>query len=229
MNKQQMQIGDTDRVFFVGDIHGEITKLNNKLEEIGFDKELDTLISVGDLIDRGEDSLSCLSLIQEPWFKCVRGNHEDLMMNALVNKSENHLACWIQNGAQWYFNLNQEDKMYANNLAKIIKSEIPYVIELHHKGKKVVVCHADYPEDEYTGNIETESLFDIVWNRSRIENYHRTGVLSEIKGADLFVFGHTPLRKPLIKGNCAYLDTGAVFGKELMVLSFDELFDIKEE
>ncbi|CAH9012371.1 putative NinI protein [Vibrio phage 277E43-1] len=229
MNKLQMQIGDTDRVFFVGDIHGEITKLNSKLEEIGFDKELDTLISVGDLIDRGEDSLSCLSLIQEPWFKCVRGNHEDLMTNALVNKSENHLACWIQNGAQWYFNLNQEDKMYANDLAKMIKSEIPYVIELHHKGKKVVVCHADYPEDEYTGNIETECLFDIVWNRSRIENYHRTGVLSEIKGADLFVFGHTPLRKPLIKGNCAYLDTGAVFGKELMVLSFDELFDIKEE
>ena len=95
MNKLQMQIGDTDRVFFVGDIHGEITKLNDKLEEIGFDKELDTLISVGDLIDRGEDSLSCLSLIQEPWFECVCGNHEQMMVDAVIHKKMSYVSNWI--------------------------------------------------------------------------------------------------------------------------------------
>ena len=89
MNKLELTIGDNDRVFVVGDIHGEITMLNEKLAEIGFDKERDTLISVGDLIDRGEDSLACLALIQESWFKSVRGNHEDLMINSIINKDEN--------------------------------------------------------------------------------------------------------------------------------------------
>lgn len=223
MNKRELYIGKEDRVFFVGDIHGEITKLNDKLDEIGFDKELDTLISVGDLIDRGEDSLSCLSLIEEPWFYCVRGNHEQLMVESIINQCENHISCWIQNGGAWYFNLNQEDRMYANDLVKRINSEVPYVIELHHKDKKVVVCHADYPENQYTGNITQENLYPIIWNRGRISTYQKTGIIDSIKGADMFVFGHTPLRKPLIVENCAYLDTGAVFNKELTVLSFDNL------
>ncbi|MCP3681945.1 MAG: hypothetical protein GY861_04570 [bacterium] len=227
MNKLELHIGDEDRVFFVGDIHGEITKLNEKLEEVGFDKELDTLISVGDLIDRGEDSLSCLSLIQEPWFNCVRGNHEQMMVDAVLHKKMSYVSHWVQNGGGWYFVLNQEDKMYADDLAKLLKSETPYAIELHHKGKKVVVCHADYPENKYTGEVETDHLFNIVWNRSRIENYNKTGKMGKIEGADMFVFGHTPLRKPTVVGNCAYLDTGAVFNKELTVVSFDELFSLK--
>lgn len=218
MKKLDLTIGNDDRVFVVGDIHGEITKLNDKLNEIGFNREVDTLISVGDLIDRGEDSLACLSLIQEPWFKSVRGNHEDLMINAIINESESHLACWIQNGGGWYFNLNQEDRMYANDLAKIADSELPYVIELNFKGKKIVICHADYPDNEYTGEIDDHDLFNIVWSRERIESVKRCRPTEPIKGADLFVFGHTPLRKPYHVDNCLYIDTGAVFGKELTIV-----------
>ena len=36
MKKLDLVIDDGDRVFVVGDIHGEITKLNDKLNEIGF-------------------------------------------------------------------------------------------------------------------------------------------------------------------------------------------------
>lgn len=218
MNKLELTIRNDDRVFVVGDIHGEITMLNEKLSEIGFDKEKDTLIAVGDLIDRGEDSLACLALIQNPWFKSVRGNHENLMINSVIHKDENHIRCWIQNGGNWYFNLNQEDLMYANDLAKIAESELPYVIELNHKGKKFVICHADFPSNEYSGEIETEELFHIVWSRDRINKVMKTNVSEPINGADMFIFGHTPLRKPLQVDNCMWIDTGAVFGKELTII-----------
>ncbi len=218
MDKLTVKIDYADRIFFVGDIHGEITKLNEKLDEVGFDKEKDHLFSVGDLIDRGEDSLSCLALIQEEWFRAVRGNHEDLMINSIINKSDNHLGCWIQNGAQWYFDLNQEDRMYANDLAKLADEELPYVMEIHHRGKVIVMCHANYPSNEYTGKIDKHDLFDIVWDRSRIDDFKRNKPSEEINGADLFVFGHTPLRAPLQVDNCLWIDTGAVFGKEMTVI-----------
>ena len=83
-----LNLKSEQRVFAVGDLHGEITALNEKLVEIGFNKDADLLISVGDLIDRGEDSLACLSLIHnEPWFHAVRGNHEDLMIGSIVYKN----------------------------------------------------------------------------------------------------------------------------------------------
>ncbi len=215
--KKVLNVGYDKRVFYVGDIHGEFLKLTEKLLEIGFNKETDILVSVGDLIDRGENSLACLELITEPWFHAVRGNHEELMIRSIINKCDNHLSCWLSNGANWYFDLNQEDRMYANDLVRIA-SELPYVIEVNHKGKKTVVCHANYPSDEYSGEIEKEDLHDIIWDRSRINNLKSNGLITTIKGADHFVFGHTPVRRDISAGNCNWIDTGAVFGKELTII-----------
>lgn len=214
MYKKTITISDDKNVFYVGDIHGEFLKLQDKLASICFNKDTDILISVGDLIDRGENSLACLELINEPWFHAVRGNHEELMIRSIIDKCDNHLSCWLNNGANWYFDLNQEDRMYANDLAKIA-SDLPYVIEVLHRGKKVVVCHANYPNDEYTGEINKCDLHDIIWDRSRIESFEKE---ETIKGADHFVFGHTPLRIHTNLGNCHWIDTGAVFGKELTII-----------
>ena len=72
------------KVFLVGDLHGEITKLNDKLVGVGFDKQQDLLVSVGDLVDRGEGIIACLNLVYEDWFTCVKGNHEELMISSVL-------------------------------------------------------------------------------------------------------------------------------------------------
>ncbi|HIC1870485.1 TPA: hypothetical protein ACWQ5W_004746, partial [Escherichia coli] len=40
----------------------------------------------------------------------------------------------------------------------------------------------------------------------------------EIKGADMFIFGHTPAVKPLKFANQMYIDTGAVFCGNLTLI-----------
>jgi len=45
------------RDFAVGDIHGCFSHLRRSLEAIGFDASVDRLFSVGDLIDRGPESI----------------------------------------------------------------------------------------------------------------------------------------------------------------------------
>lgn len=56
------------RDFVVGDLHGCFKEFVEKLKEINFDYSTDRMFSVGDLIDRGEDSIKCLRLIKTPWF-----------------------------------------------------------------------------------------------------------------------------------------------------------------
>jgi len=68
------------RDFVVGDIHGHIDLFHEELSREGFDPIKDRVFSVGDLIDRGPDSLACLDLLNEPWFHAVRGNHEQMMI-----------------------------------------------------------------------------------------------------------------------------------------------------
>ena len=214
-------VDNADRIFFIGDIHGKITALNEKLNEIGFNKELDHLYSVGDLIDRGENSLACLELIDEPWFTAVRGNHEQMMIDAISNPKDGERELhWLQNGGSWFYQMDKDSINVTADYVKNRVTELPHVIELYHKDKVIVICHADWPFNEYNSEIKAP-VDHLIWSRERIENRSEQG---EIKGADMFVFGHTPLRNPTKRYNQFYLDTGAVFGKEMHILSFEELF-----
>ncbi len=41
------------RDFVVGDLHGSISQLESAMDEIKFDKRVDRMLSVGDLVDKG--------------------------------------------------------------------------------------------------------------------------------------------------------------------------------
>jgi serine/threonine protein phosphatase 1 len=71
------------RDLVVGDLHGHRFLLERELERLGFDPSCDRVLSVGDLINRGPYSIATLSLITEPWFYAVLGNHELMLLNFL--------------------------------------------------------------------------------------------------------------------------------------------------
>ena len=197
---------DWRNIWVVGDLHGCYTNLMGKLDELNFDPAHDLLISVGDLIDRGAENVECLELIMMPWFRAVRGNHEQMMIDGLSEYGNvNH---WLMNGGGWFFNLDYDKEVLAKALVhKAV--ELPLVIELVTGDKKIVICHADYPAwtYEFGKDIDEEQ---VIWNRERIAN-SQDGNHHEITGADLFIFGHTPARQPLKYANQMYIDTGAVF------------------
>ena len=78
---QRINGADWRNIFVVGDLHGCYTLLMNELEKVSFDPAHDLLISVGDLVDRGAENVECLELITMPWFRAVRGNHEQMMID----------------------------------------------------------------------------------------------------------------------------------------------------
>lgn len=87
------------RDFCIGDLHGALPCLVQLLEGLDFDVTRDRMFSVGDLVDRGPNSLKCLSLINESWFFSALANHEVLMLAAF--RGHPHSDMWIQNGGLW--------------------------------------------------------------------------------------------------------------------------------
>lgn len=213
--------GDAWRnVWVVGDLHGCYTNLMNRLDAVGFEADKDLLISVGDLVDRGTENFDCLDLINQPWFRAVRGNHEQMMLDALLNgESYGH---WVSNGGGWDTFLKLSDYERAMRLESLLTkvAELPLIIELVTGDRKVVICHADYPHNEYVFDKPVPEEM-VIWNRERVSDAV-DGNVSEINGADLFIFGHTPVRNPLTYANQMYIDTGAVFCGNLTLVNIGE-------
>ncbi|HHL6637043.1 TPA: metallophosphoesterase [Escherichia coli] len=80
-------------IWAVGDIHGDYQLLQSRLHQLSFFPETDLLISVGDNIDRGPESLNVLRLLNQPWFTSVKGNH--------VWGSDQFWAEFVQPGRTW--------------------------------------------------------------------------------------------------------------------------------
>lgn len=150
------------RDFVVGDMHGAYTAFEYLLKTIGFNPEKDRVIAVGDMVDRGPDSLKCLSLLYEPWFHSVLGNHEQMMLEKFKGGWQG--AYWYRNGGTWAMEAYNDYEAVQNGTAKGAASripydasialmdllplaeELPYLITVSTKsGKKFHVIHAELP------------------------------------------------------------------------------------
>lgn len=212
MNYQYLNGENWQKIWIVGDLHGCRSQLNTLLQAHDFDKQQDLLISVGDLIDRGPDSLGCLALLEEPWFRCVRGNHEEMALNALQGHES---QLWEMNGGGWFWQLKGAEVITARHALNRLK-EIPLILHLQLEEQIVVVAHADYPAEHYAWE-QAVNWHDVVWSRRRIDGLQQ-GRRDTIPGADAFYFGHTPLQHRLDVDNLHYIDTGAVFGNHLTLV-----------
>ena len=77
------------KYFVVSDVHSFYTEMIEALKLVGYDKENvnHTLVLCGDAFDRGEESVEMLNFLQslpEDRFVYVRGNHEDLLEDAVI-------------------------------------------------------------------------------------------------------------------------------------------------
>lgn len=136
------------RDFIVGDLHGCLDLLHIELDRLAFDRAVDRLFSVGDLTDRGPDSMGCLRLLREPWFYAVRGNHEDMLLDHVSQVIEPYAsssasALFFRNGGGWICDLAGPSKseLYRELLPRV--RALPYVITVGNGAKRFHVVHAE--------------------------------------------------------------------------------------
>ena len=74
------------KTFVIGDVHGRGAQLANLLDMLPRNPANDTLVLLGDLIDRGFDAPACVDRVsmmcrENPGVICLRGNHEQMLMD----------------------------------------------------------------------------------------------------------------------------------------------------
>jgi serine/threonine protein phosphatase 1 len=142
------------RDFVVGDLHGCKKELDRLLHLVDFDRKVDRLISVGDLVDRGPSSLECLLLLKAPWFHAVMGNHEQLLLNfyepwLLDGSSPDPYSeagiSFLVNGGNWALLEGDAQLRPAAPLSDLLSlvSALPQVIVVGEGKERYNVVHAE--------------------------------------------------------------------------------------
>ncbi|HRO59534.1 MAG TPA: metallophosphoesterase [Burkholderiaceae bacterium] len=127
----------------VGDLHGHRRLFEAELERLGFDPSCDRVLSVGDLVDRGPESLATLSLIEEPWFHAVIGNHELMLLNYLgyYGSRIHSRKSFPSGGGRWILEAVAKNRKVVAKLARRL-TELP--LALHVEGEVAFnVTHGD--------------------------------------------------------------------------------------
>lgn len=203
----------TGRDFVVGDLHGCLPLLLALLDKAEFNRSTDRLFSVGDLADRGVDSVGTIALIKEPWFEAVMGNHD-----YFVHKHEEvDPAIHIMNGGDWWYAALDAERYQCIDLV----GTLPYAIEVETDSGRVGLVHAEVPDDDWTvwdrfdpGN-EMMSHF-AMWGRAIIRG--KVPWFKGVANIDQVYVGHSVVGELWDVYNVKYIDTGACYGKKLTLL-----------
>jgi len=183
--------------FAISDIHGCAATFKALLEKINFSKG-DELYLLGDYIDRGPDSKGVIDhiwLLQGEGYmvKCLRGNHEELMLGALHNTDVE--ATWLGNGG-WKtmesFGVLDADKIPQQYYHWI--KDLDYYFEVDD----YILVHAGL-------NFQTEEPLKDFRNMLWIRNW--TGDIDR-KWLDgrVVVYGHTPTHEKDIRHYAKHMD-----------------------
>ncbi|MGT2866263.1 metallophosphoesterase [Streptococcus fryi] len=179
--------------FVVGDVHGKHQLLLDILKNWESKQQL---IFLGDLIDRGEDSKSCLEtvkqLVEEEKAICLTGNHEKMFLSYL-DDPENRYNHYHRNGGDSTINSllgrSLDEAVDPHEDAKAILKDrsdlVAFVRALpyYHETEDYIFVHAGINLELDDWHDTTEH--DMVWIReSFYKGVNKTG--------KTIVFGHTP-------------------------------------
>jgi serine/threonine protein phosphatase 1 len=222
--------------WIIGDVHGCIKTLEALLKKL---PKGEKVIFTGDLIDRGPGSKEVVALVRSLGHDCVKGNHEEVMVKDIVKilKDNSYIdkSFWTQynGGMETLGSYNSAAKKELISDIRWI-NRLPVYLEypdiVNKEGRCLVVSHAsaalywdkkDFPKKsiEYKDFIKGALC-------------SRDQSPKDIPGV-YNIFGHTPVKNPLIQKHFANVDTGACYMERnlgsLTAIEFPSLKTIQQK
>ena len=198
--------------YVMSDIHGMYDKYIEMLDKISFSK-LDELYILGDIIDRGKDSIKIYKhIIQNENIILLKGNHELMFQEFYESKEDFNYSNWKYNGGSYTKKSLYKEGVTFNEFYNFIKN-LSFIKVVDN----FILTHASTLifEKRYIDMLSLEAFIEgqeeefCLWDRSNI-------------GGDTFkdyihIYGHTPVQ--MINGtnnitkidNNIYIDCGACF------------------
>jgi len=206
------------RLFAIGDIHGCVDELAAMMSAIAPVKG-DTVVFVGDYIDRGPCSRDVLDLMNElrggeAEYVFLKGNHEDMMLSFLGLPGRYGDSFLFNGGAQTLssYGVTDDNFGYVENVPNDHVEFLKGLASSYLRPPYLFVHAGILP----TRQLEEQSVEDMLWIRQDfIFHPHQLGAT--------VVFGHTPMRAVMV--DLPYklgIDTGLVYGGKLSCVEFGE-------
>ncbi|MGJ8676330.1 MAG: metallophosphoesterase family protein [Akkermansiaceae bacterium] len=196
------------RHFVIGDIHGCLTTLKTLIESLDV-TNTDTIITLGDYIDRGPDSKGVIDYLIELRRKYrvinLKGNHEEMMEHA--RETPEDLEFWLKYGGR-----KTLESFGVDNIKKISGKYWGFFVscyQYHETGSHIFV-HAGLKPDVILKRQHPNHLF---WQRIKDTPPHISG--------KTIICGHTPQASglPLVLDHLVCIDTFAFDGLWLTCMS----------
>ena len=196
------------RSIVFGDIHGCSEALSSVLGDLDIQSD-DTVIFLGDYVDRGSDSAAVIDTLIGLRERCtvhtLLGNHEIMMLTAIKEKSER--AFWESCGGK------QTLASYGGSYDEIPPAHIEFLEEckLYHEEADYFYVHANYAADK---PLDKQPEYILLWE-------HLTAHMpaAHVSGKTAIV-GHTPQRdgEVLVVDHLICIDTYCYGGGWLTAL-----------
>ena len=186
------------KTFIIGDVHGRCAQLHNLLDLLDRDETSDTLVFIGDLIDRGADVPGCVELVRKICSEnperviCLRGNHEQMLLDFIdgantiwVDTSTGSDQTFAQYTGQPLRLRTEADLDAARSL---IAQSVPgeqleffRTLPLYHEDEHALYVHAGLEDGKHPRD---SSPHELLWSRNM-------DFFKSYSGKPC-VFGHTP-------------------------------------
>ena len=219
------------RTLVIGDIHGGLRALHQILERAKVSPN-DKLIFLGDYVDGWSQSPEVIDLLismkETHNIICIRGNHDDLLLDWLKHGTDN--PQWHEHGGEATINAyqNRDAKNLETHIA-FLESLVDYHLDEHNR----LFIHAGFTnmngiDFEYFPKLfywdrtlwETALALDKNMKPDDIAYPKRFTLYNEI------FIGHTPVSRigkttPVQMANVWNVDTGAAFRGPLTIMDVD--------
>lgn len=215
------------QTYIIGDVHGAYDTLVKLIEKLPKNAEL---IFVGDLIDRGAKSKEVINLIRKNNYRCVLGNHEQMMIEYGISFTKSYPKSTNPSFMHTWYSSGGDATLHSYNLVKYtheltcvedekgmeeFKNDIewlktlPLYIELPQKinNLPVVITHAScgdvWHHHDNPAGVETFREYAL-WHRKP----------PTIESKIFNIYGHTPVEFGVeIEDNYVNVDTGCYIKK----------------
>lgn len=219
------------RTLVIGDIHGGLRALHQILERAKVSPN-DKLIFLGDYVDGWGQSPEVIDALiamkATHTIVCIRGNHDDLLLEWLKNGTDN--PQWFDHGGE------ATVTAYQNRDAATLAAHIHFIeslVDFHLDEQNRLFIHAGFTNVNGVDFEYFPKLF--YWDRSlwetalALDKNMKTTDLAYPKRLSLYneiFIGHTPVSRigktiPVQMANVWNVDTGAAFRGPLTIMDVD--------
>ena len=206
------------RTFVIGDVHGCHQALSTLLTAIRPDPLQDTLVFLGDYIDRGPESSQVLSALinlqgSSRNLIALMGNHEQMLLNYLAGlDQELYLSAGGIETLESYGIVNFGD-IWTQTILPPDHLDFLHSLRPYWEDDQHIYVHAGLEPGVHLTQQSTDWLF---WGREGF-------IDSDYDFGKRVIYGHTPWQAPRVEANKIGIDTGAVYGGRLTCLVLPEM------